>query len=355
MATIYDVAREAGVSPKTVSRVINGDSLVSAETRATVTRVIDSLNYVPSRAARLMRSQKSGLVGLITGAISSTPDQAEGAGLPSILVVRGIQRAFARHGLILLISDTGGQPERIPELVQTFRQHRVEGLVYVADYHQQVELPADFYASPAVLANCFDTRGTSAVVPDDFSGQHDLVAGLLAAGHRRIAYLTLPPEMVATGLRVAGYQQAHQAAACVADPALIVTGAHLEGDEYRDLAATLDRLLAMADPPTVLCCGNDKMALRVRALLRVRGKAIPEDIEVAGYDDYQLITEQLTPALTSVALLYDVIGERAAERLAGLIRDGKGTGEEAVEIVSGPVTWRASAPGPGAGPPPSRK
>lgn len=346
MATIYDVAREAGVSPKTVSRVINGDSLVKPETRASVFRVIESLNYVPSRAARLMRSQKSGLVGLITGAISSAPDRAEMAGLPSIFVVRGIQRVFARHGLTLLISDTDGRPERIADLVRTFRQHQVEGLLYVADYHQEVELPEDFYASPAVLANCFDRRGTSAVVPDDVSGQRELVAGLLAAGHRRIAYLTLPRQMVATGLRIEGYRLAHAAAGLAVDADLIVEGASLQGEEYRDLPVALDRLLALPMPPTVLCCGNDKMALRVRALLRERGLAIPADIEVAGYDDYKLITEQLTPALTSVALLYDVIGERAGERLVGRIRGAEDTGGETVEIVSGTVSWRASAPGP---------
>ncbi len=95
MATIYDVARLAGVSPKTVSRVLNGDGPVGPDKREAVQAAMDALGYVPSNAARMMRSARSGLVGLITGAIS----MAEGSkptGLPELVIVQGIQQAFSR-------------------------------------------------------------------------------------------------------------------------------------------------------------------------------------------------------------------------------------------------------------------
>ena len=140
MTTIYDVARAAGVSPKTVSRVMNGDAPVNVRTKEAVEAAIGQLGYVPSNAARAMRSQRTGLVGLVTGAISG-PQAAGGAtGLPDLQIVQGIQRMLGEAGLTLLISDTGGDAERIPQLVRTLREHRVEGLFYVADYHQRIEI-----------------------------------------------------------------------------------------------------------------------------------------------------------------------------------------------------------------------
>src|SRR5690606_39839609 len=98
LATIYDVARQAGVSPKTVSGVLNGDAPVNEKTREAVHQAIAELGYIPSNAARSMRSQKSGLVGMITGAISMSPGPDEAVGLPDIFIVQGAQRLLADKG-----------------------------------------------------------------------------------------------------------------------------------------------------------------------------------------------------------------------------------------------------------------
>src|SRR5688500_14716289 len=108
MATIYDVARVAGVSPKTVSRVMNGDAPVNARTREIVEAAMAQLAYVPSSAARTMRSTRSGLVGLVTGAISGPASGGAASGLPDLQIVQGIQRVMGDNGITLLISDTGG-------------------------------------------------------------------------------------------------------------------------------------------------------------------------------------------------------------------------------------------------------
>ena len=125
MATIYDVAREAGVSPKTVSRVLNGDAPVNAQTREAVEAAMARLDYVPSSAARSMRSNKTGLVGMITGAISASPNQDEPVGLPEIFLVQGVQRALADVGLTLLITDTGGHTEKVGELANKNPQEAI--------------------------------------------------------------------------------------------------------------------------------------------------------------------------------------------------------------------------------------
>ena len=141
MSTIYDVVRSAGVSAKTVSRVLNGDGPVGAATREAIARAIATLGYVPSNAARMMRSSKSGLVGLITGAISTVKESTPAVGLPDLFIVQGIQQVMAQFGMTVMIGDTGGQKEAVPHLMDTFLSHRVEGLIYVAEFHQPISLP----------------------------------------------------------------------------------------------------------------------------------------------------------------------------------------------------------------------
>lgn len=340
MATIYDVAKAAGVSPKTVSRVMNGDAPVNAATREAVEQAMLALNYAPSSAARTMRSQRSGLVGMITGAISAT-HQFEDAGLPEIYLVQGAQRVIAQSNRTLLIADSGGESARIPTLLQTFREHRVEGILYVAEYHREVNLPASLRDLPIVLVNCFDAHDTPCVLPDDEGGQFALVDGLIRRGHHRIGYLTLPERFVACELRVAGYRRAHRQHGLELDEQLVQVGALPDSAHEFDLLwDALDRILKAE--PTVICCANDKMAMRVYGLLRDRGVAIPQQMSVAGYDDYRMIAEHLHPGLTSAELPYAAMGARAADKLLRRIAGTTKPTEPSRELVSAPVVWRES-------------
>jgi len=342
VATISDVAKAANVSFKTVSRVINGDAPVGAETRRRVEAAIAELGYVPSSAARMMRSNRSGLIGLITGALSQELEPAEATGLPDLFIVQGVQKGLAESGKTLMIADTGGVSDRVAGLVQAFLQHRVEALIYVADYHQKVALDVSRISQPVVLVNCFDDTGTPAIVPDDERCQFDLVMDLIQSGHTRIAYLTMAPEMQAAGLRLAGYKRALEQSGIAYDPDLVIQArGAAETDDGHYLLSALRTLLAQPDRPTVLCCGNDEMALRTYGVLRSRGLKVPEDISVAGFDNYRAIAETLYPPLTTVELPYRKMGERAAERVLSLITENSeepGTPEK----VAGPVHWRSS-------------
>ena len=342
MATIYDVAKAAGVSPKTVSRVLNGDAPVGRETRKAVEAAMSDLGYVPSNAARMMRSNRSGLIGLITGALSHKLEPMEPTGLPDLYIVQGIQRVMADSGKTLIIADTGGTSAKVPQLVRTFLQHRVEALIYVADYHKQVTFDTGAGNCPVVLVNCFDADGTPAILPDDEQCQFDLVTDLIRSGHERIAYLTLDPAMVAGELRSKGYRAALEAAGIPYDGALeVMARKDVEDDDGGLLKRALDSVLALDRPPTVICCGNDEMALRLYGLIRSRGLRIPEDVSVAGFDNYRAIAETLYPPLTTVELPYLAMGRRAAEIALGMI---KGEGEQLAgpEMVPGPVHWRSS-------------
>lgn len=343
MATIYDVAKAAGVSAKTVSRVLNGDGPVGRETREAVEAAMAALGYVPSNAARMMRSNKSGLIGLITGAISTATDLTiRPAGLPDLFILQGIQQAISQSGMTLMIADTDGRHDRVAPLIQTFLRHRVEGLIYIGEYHKRVEMPRLPDNTPMVLANCFDDAGTPSILPDDERGQHDLVARILAAGHRRIAYLTLRSGIAATPLRLKGYRDALAKAGVSYDPALVQDCDLRESEgETQLLWDAIDRMLRLSDPPTTFCCGNDKMALKVYGILRSRGLKLPEQISVAGYDNYRVIAETLYPPLTTAELPYAAIGVRTAQRLLSII-SGEGRDETGPTLVSGPVHWRGS-------------
>lgn len=343
MATIYDVAKAAGVSAKTVSRVLNGDGPVGREKREAIEVAMADLGYVPSNAARMMRSQKSGLIGVITGAISTAKElTTRPAGLPDLFILQGIQQVISQSDMTLMIADTDGRPDRIAPLVQTFLQHRVEGLIYIAEYHQRIELPRLPAGTPMVLANCADDAGTPSVLPDDRRGQHDLVARIVGAGHRRIAYLTLRSNITATPLRLSGYREALAEAGIDYDAALVQDCDLQENEgETQLLWDAIDRMLRLPNPPTAFCCGNDKMALKVYGILRSRGLKLPEEISVAGYDNYRVIAETLYPPLTTVELPYAAMGVRTAQRLMAMI-SGDSREQTGPTLVSGPVHWRGS-------------
>lgn len=341
MTTIYDVAKRAGVSPKTVSRVLNSDAPVGNKTRQAVEKAIADLGYVPSSAARMMRSNRSGLIGLVTGAISRGSEPVEPSGLPDLYIVQGIQSVIGGSGKTLMIADTGGSVERVPDLMETFLQHRVEGLLYVAEYHQRIDLPLKS-TQPVVLVNCHDDGQTTAVIPDDERGQHALVRDLIAAGHKRIAYLTLKADTQATTLRTRGYSLALSEAGIEVDDNLIVMSYMDQPDGASQLLwDVIDRILSLTNPPTVLCCGNDEMALRAYGILRSRGIRVPEDISIAGYDNYRAIAETLYPPLTTVELPYWAMGAKAAQLLIDKISN-KETEDASPYLVGGPVRWRSS-------------
>jgi LacI family transcriptional regulator len=197
-------------------------------------------------------------------------------------------------------------------------------------------------ATRLVLVNCFASDETPAVVPDDRECQRRLVHACIERGHRRIGYLTLRDELVATPLRVAGYRDALSAAGIGYDPALVVAGDAIEDPDGIDkMSEGIDRLLSLDQQPSVICCGNDRMAMRVYGLLRSRGLDIPHDISVAGFDDYRLIAETLFPPLTTVELPYPAMGRLGAKQLMQLI-DGNEAPPAGPERVRGDVAWRSS-------------
>ncbi|MBT2370271.1 LacI family DNA-binding transcriptional regulator [Streptomyces sp. ISL-10] len=297
--TLADVAREVGVSAKTVSRVLNEDGPSSPQTRERVLAAVAKLGFQPNLMARNIRvGGPDTTIGLIV------PD----LGNPFFgTVAGGIEDAVRDRGLTLLMGSSAEDPDRERTLIQTFLARRVSMLMVVpafgADHsylkaQRAAGLPVVFLDRPGVglSADC--------VVSSNRAGAQEGVAHLVERGHRRIGFVgDLPVKLYTRRERLAGYRAALEEAGIAYDRAL-VTGAHDQGTA----AAGTTRLLALPEPPTALFAANNIVALGVVAELARTGR---RDIALVSFDDLPL-AEVLEPALTVVAQNPAELGTTAA-------------------------------------------
>lgn len=338
LVSIKDVAAAAGVSDKTVSRVVNCEPNVKPAMMKRVQAAIDQLGYVPNQAARLVRTNRSRIIGAITDVVSTTPNSVE--------LIRGIQDRVARSGYSLLIANTANDPEAEARVWRTFREHRIDGVLFATMYHREVNLPEVAGDKPCVLVNCFSGSGQQvpAVLPDDYQGGYDAARYVIERGHRRIAHLTLHQGITAASLRGKGFRDAMAASGIPVEERWIVQA--VKGPVGQEELCVEEALAALLDPaqpelPTAILCGDDEIALQTICLLLGQGRRIPEDIAVVGFDDFQMISGSVRPRLTTMALPYYQIGFEAAEILFRVLA-GNAVPTEAVRIAC-PVVARESA------------
>ena len=314
MTTLKDVARRAGVSAKTVSRVVNRDPMVAGATRSAVQRLIDELGYVPNDAARRMRTQSSNTVAFLTDVIATTPY--------SVDIVRGAQEELRAEGRTMLIGNSGGVLEQEAEFWRMFRAQQAAGAFYATVYHRAVDLGDIDFTAPVVLVNCYDRKHRFAsVLPDDLGGGYTQARHLLELGHRRIGLVCVNPVLRAADLRRDGIVKAHKEFGIAVDDRLVRPGmVGTPGAHERLVAfeAALD-LLSGRTPPTAIIGGHDQIASQVVAAAAELGLKVPRDLSVIGFDDQRTITLSLRPALTTVALPYFEMGRIATRILNDLI------------------------------------
>ncbi len=309
---LKDVAKAAGVSVTTVSHVLNETPhvRVNPETRQRVQDVAARLNYRPNRLARGLRTRSSGMIGLLTEEIATTPHAGR--------IILGAQEAASRHNLTLAIINSAlmADAEERREDVNALLDRHVDGILYATVYHDVVSPPAELRTVPAVLIGARDRAGrVPSVVPDEQQGAHDAVLTLAAAGHRRIAFAGNADDVPATRGRRAGYLTGMEAAGLAVEPELMAD-AETEAPGGHEAAS---RLLEAAHRPTAIFCYNDRMAMGVYRALNDRRLRIPQDISVIGFDDQQPIASGLFPGLTTVALPHYEMGAWAVDSLAAQI------------------------------------
>ena len=215
---IKDVARLASVSAATVSQVLNDvpGSRISVETRQRIHRAAAELGYVPNRLARGMRTGRSGMLGLISDTIATTPFAGS--------IVVGAQDAALKHGCTLVLVSTDGDPAVEQQSANALLKHQVDGFLYATMFHRRVDLPPALEQVPTVLLDAASDRAElPSVVPDEVGGAEAAVDELLAHGHRRIGFITNEDDVPATHGRLKGYRNSLARAGIDFDPGLVWT------------------------------------------------------------------------------------------------------------------------------------
>ncbi|PVG84806.1 LacI family transcriptional regulator [Nocardioides gansuensis] len=308
-ATIADVARLAEVSSATVSFVINNKHAmrISAATRERVWAAVRELGYRPNALAKSLSSGSSRFIGVVADAIATTPFAGQ--------LIQGAQDEAWRHGYVLLVTNTDEEPEVEVQALRMLLEHQVAGILYSTYYHREVELPPSLGNASVVLANCYAEGAVApCVVPDEVQGGRTATEVLLAAGHRRVAFVNSVEDAPATKGRLQGYRIALEAAGIPFDENLVLTlGSHQESGSIAG-----DKLVEIEQRPTAVFCYNDRVAMGLYDALRERGLRVPTDMAVVGFDNQEIISGHLRPPLTTVALPHYEIGVRAVQVLLGI-------------------------------------
>jgi LacI family transcriptional regulator, galactose operon repressor len=310
-ASIKAVARLAGVSVATVSRVLNDSGPVKEETRRRIQEVVESLGYVPHVAARSLTTKQTDTLGVL---------------LPDIYgeffseLIRGIDSAARRQGYHVLVSGSHEDREDVQAVLRAFRG-RVDGLILMTPSADMLEalrsVPRD--SLPTVLLNCppgglpFDSINV-----DNHGGAMAMVRHLAGLGHRRIAFVQGPPDNHDARERLRGYRDAVRELGLETDRKLEVAGDFSEEAGCR----ACEKLLQLKARPEAVFAANDAMAIGCLHALRQalpEGIAVPEEIAVAGFDDIP-IARFMSPPLTSVGVPIAALGALALERLLETVR-----------------------------------
>ena len=310
-ATIVDVARHAGVSHSTVSRVLNGYPHVSADTRARVEQAAHDLGYVANLNARGLAGGRSGLVGVVTFEVSSSY---------IIGVLRGIdgELAASEHDMMLSTNRLRDQRER--DHVTRLSQGPCDGLIVLIP--SASELYAEDFAArgyPLVLIDHAATTHASTVTTQNRAGAEQATRHLIELGHRRIGHIGGIEQFDASDARVEGWRSTLAAHDLDHGDDLIVGGDFQRESGRVGTAELLDR----PDPPTAIFAANDMAAVGVLDELRARGLRCPDDVSVVGFDDVPEAT-LMTPTLTTVRQPMEALGREAVRLLLARIEDPAG-------------------------------
>lgn len=298
-----DVAREAAVSLKTVSRVVNGESGVSPHLVVRVQRAVDALGYRPHVGASMLRRTD--------GRTHSIALLLEDIGNPyAARLQRAIEDAADVNGFVVFAASLDEQPERERELATVFANRRADGLVVMASGPDQSHFEREMRAGVRLVFVDREPRGivADAVVTTNRAGTSEAVGVLLRNGHRRIGFIGDLRTIATAEQRFAGYCDALGRYGVPVDETLVRRDVH--DTQAADGAVT--ELLALADPPTALFMGKNTLTIgAVRALARL---GLSDTVALIGFDDFPL-ADLLQPAVTVVAQHPVQIGELAARLL----------------------------------------
>jgi len=299
LTTMREVGALAGVSSKTVSRVVNGDRYVSDDVRTRVERAIEDLQYVPNMLSQTFRAGRDSAIGV---AVPSLTDPFFSA------VVQAIAEEADGRGIAVLVTQLGATPAREQTVVETLLQRQVSGLIiaptstdheYMTKWQQRTQVVFVDRPPRRLVAD--------SVVHDDVDGATQVTKHLLQEGHRRIAFVANALALDTATRRLQGYRAALSDYGVTIDADLEV----VDQDDPGLAARTFDRLLSLADPPTAIFCSAAQLSVRLISWLHINDRS---DIGFVSFGDFPM-ADVLLPAVTVIEQHPQELGATAALRL----------------------------------------
>ena len=306
--TLKAIARAAGVSPSTVSRILNGSARVVPAKQQAVEEAIARFNYRPNVLARGLASGRTETIGVLTQAVSS-PFYAEW--------LRGIEEALSVPGFTPIFVSSRWNINEEKARLEQFIARRVDGIILL---HAQLDEPTltDYsrHAPMLVLGRSVQNSATLAGLPiDNKQGARDATRHLIEQGHREIAFIAGPPTHEDAIERLDGYRIALEEAGIGFDADLVEQGDYLETGGV----AAMERLMGRHPSFSAVFCANDQTAYGARLAMFRRGVRVPEDVSLVGFDDLPT-SSYMTPPLTTVRQPTYEIGRLAAQGIVQMIR-----------------------------------
>jgi LacI family transcriptional regulator len=326
--TAAQIAREAGVSVPTVSRVLNGHADVSPETRARVERLLDVRGY----RRRTRQRPAVRLVDLVFPDLDS---------VWAVEIIRGVEETTHAEGVGTVVSAIHGRMDSARQWLQNVRERDCDAVIFVTSHLEpqlQIELRRLDVPTVVVDPTGGPERGGPTIGATNWSGGLSATQHLLDLGHRRIGLVAGPPRLLCSRARMDGYRSALESAGLPVDPALMV-----EGDfSYEAGFEQGVRLLGLDDPPTAIFASSDQMALGLYEAVRQRGMRIPDDVSVVGFDDLP-IARWASPPLTTVCQPLAEMGALAARTAMRMVR-GETVVTPRVELATELILRDSTAP-----------
>lgn len=336
--TVKDIAKEAGVSHSTVSRALHGNPLISDETSERIRQIALQMGYLPSAAARALKTKRSRVLGVVLSSVED-PFFSE--------ILQGIEEVVQGSGYSLFIASADRDPDREQKIVQAMVERRADGVIICStSFSSEQSGPLLQYGVPLVVVNnqaAEDFRYS--IYHDDIDGSRQVTRHLIDLGHRRIGYIGNSASGRTTLDRLTGFRQEMEAFGLTVQPEFIYEASG-GGPEHGISAAQY--FLQLPNRPTALVCYNDMLAIGVLKSLQQAGVCVPQEISITGFDNI-VFSAYTHPPLTTLDQPKRFIGTEAARLLLELLASSandESSNQQKVRILRGKLLVRESTAPP---------
>lgn len=328
---INDVAKQAGVSPATVSRVLNGSSYVKTKTREKVERAIEELGYYPNAVAKNLRSQKSMTIGIIVPDVNASYYTE---------IIKGVENMAYSRKYRVIICDAENDREKELAYLNLLLSRTVDGMILATPSLSDEEIGsfADKGLVVGLIGRKIEHAGVPCIFTDNVKFSREVVYHFVEAGHRDIVFLSGYAHTIDSYERLEGYLKGLKEHQIPFRPELVENGNFNETGGYEAMIRLLDKRLSF----TAVYAANDEMALGVYRACRERGIRIPEQLAVVGVDNNR-VSKYVTPTLSTVNQPKYAMGAVIAEKLIDLMNEDEFSSKRVFKVDSELIVRGSSA------------